>query len=144
MSEKTFQIRFNTNSNSDLDRWRLISDDGEVLVSNIVIDSKTYTTKDYIEGVGDKWHVSCRGVLDIKDGVAHIRVLREDNVLKRHILKTISYRVVATITTVIVAYSLGLSLELSSLLGMGEILLKPMVYFLHERLWYKFGNVGRN
>jgi len=144
MSEKTFQIRFNTNSNNDLDRWRLISDDGEVLVSNIVIDSKTYTTKDYIEGVGDKWHVSCRGVLDIKDGVAHIRVLREDNVLKRHILKTISYRVVATITTVIVAYSLGLSLELSSLLGMGEILLKPMVYFLHERLWYKFGNVGRN
>lgn len=144
MSEKTFQIRFNTNSNSDLDRWRLISDDGEVLVSNIVIDSKTYTTKDYIEGVGDKWHVSCRGVLDIKDGVAHIRVLREDNVLKRHILKTISYRVVATITTVIVAYSLGLSLELSSLLGMGEILLKPMVYFLHERLWYKFGSVGRN
>ena len=144
MSEKTFQIRFNTNSNSDLDRWRLISDDGEVLVSNIVIDSKTYTTKDYIEGVGDKWHVSCRGVLDIKDGVAHIRVLREDNVLKRHILKTISYRVVATITTVIVAYSLGLSLELSSLLGMGEILLKPMIYFLHERLWYKFGSVGRN
>lgn len=144
MSEKTFQIRFNTNSNSDLDRWRLISDDGEVLVSNIVIDSKTYTTKDYIEGVGDKWHVSCRGVLDIKDGVAHIRVLREDNVLKRHILKTISYRVVATITTVIMAYSLGLSLELSSLLGMGEILLKPMIYFLHERLWYKFGSVGRN
>jgi uncharacterized membrane protein len=140
--EKTYQIRFNTNSTTDVDRWRLVCDGGEQLVSNIVIDSQTYTTKDYIEGVGDKWHVSCTGVLHIKDGIAHITVKRKDNALRRHLFKTISYRILGTITTVTVAYSLGMSFEISSLLGVGELVLKPILYFLHERLWYRFGKTG--
>ena len=58
--------------------------------------------------------------------------------LKRHILKTISYRVLATTVTIITAFLLGLSLEMSSLLGVGEILIKPIIYFCHERFWFKF------
>lgn len=58
--------------------------------------------------------------------------------LKRHILKTISYRIIGTLTTVIVAYSLGASVQVSSLLGLGELVLKPILYFLHERFWFKF------
>jgi len=61
-----------------------------------------------------------------------------ENSLKRHILKTISYRILGTLTTVIIAYSLGASLEVSSMLGVGELVLKPIIYFLHERLWYKY------
>jgi len=57
--------------------------------------------------------------------------------LKRHILKTITYRILGTLTTVITAYMLGASLEVSSLLGLGELLIKPIIYFFHERLWYK-------
>ena len=51
--------------------------------------------------------------------------------VKRHILKTISYRIIGTLTTVIVAYLLGASLEVSSLLGLGELILKPIlsIYF---------------
>jgi uncharacterized membrane protein len=49
-----------------------------------------------------------------------------ENSLKRHILKTISYRILGTLTTVIIAYSVG------------ELVLKPVIYFLHERLWYKY------
>ena len=60
-----------------------------------------------------------------------------ENSLKRHILKTISYRILGTLTTVIIAYSLGASLKVSSMLGVGELVLKPVIYFLHERLWYK-------
>jgi uncharacterized membrane protein len=62
----------------------------------------------------------------------------KDYPLKRHILKTISYRILGTLTTVIVAYSLGASLKVSSMLGAGELLLKPVIYFLHERIWYKY------
>ena len=58
--------------------------------------------------------------------------------LKRHILKTMSYRILGTLTTVTIAYSLGASLEVSSMLGVGELVLKPVIYFLHERLWYKY------
>jgi uncharacterized membrane protein len=58
--------------------------------------------------------------------------------LKRHLLKTITYRILGTITTVSVAYCLGASLTVSSLLGVGELVLKPVIYFLHERLWFKY------
>jgi uncharacterized membrane protein len=64
--------------------------------------------------------------------------IKEKSVLLRHILKTISYRLLGTLTTVIVALSLGATTEVSALLGVGELLIKPVIYFFHERLWYKF------
>ena len=60
------------------------------------------------------------------------------NNLLRHIFKTISYRILGTFTTILVAYLLGASFTLASLLGVGELLIKPIIYFLHERLWYKY------
>ena len=97
-----------------------------------------YTTKDWLEEINDyKWHISCEGFCSIKNNIAYVTTVKEESVLTRHILKTISYRILGTITTVAVAYSLGASIELSSLLGIGELLLKPIIYFIHERLWYR-------
>ena len=56
---------------------------------------------------------------------------------KRHILKTVTYRILGTLTTVITAYFLGASIQVSSLIGLGELLVKPLIYFFHERAWYK-------
>lgn len=58
--------------------------------------------------------------------------------LKRHILKTITYRILGTLITVLSAYLLGVTIEISTLLGLGELLLKPIVYFIHERIWFKY------
>ena len=138
---KTYQIRFNTTSTDDSNRWRLITDGQEILVANIYIDAQTYTTKDYIEGLGDKWHITATGILEIKDGNAYITPKRPDNALKRHILKTITYRLFGTTLTVSTAMFLGASIQIASILGAGELLLKPIVYFIHERIWYKFVNV---
>ena len=66
-----------------------------------------------------------------------------ENSLKRHILKTISYRILGTLTTVIIAYSLGASLKVSSMLGVGELVLKPVIYFFHERVWYKYIRINK-
>jgi uncharacterized membrane protein len=135
---KKFQIRFNTVSTSEDDRWRLIEDGKETLVSDIVVNGHVYTTKDWLEEINDyKWHISCEGFCNIKNNIAYVTTVKEESVLTRHILKTISYRILGTITTVAVAYSLGASIELSSLLGIGELLLKPIIYFIHERLWYR-------
>ena len=71
-NKQTFHIRFNTQSTSDEDRWRLICDGKETLHSDIVINTMTYTTHDYIEGVGDKWHMTCVGYLTIKGNKAYI------------------------------------------------------------------------
>ena len=146
MKEKIrkFQIRFNVNSTSEKNRWRLITDGEEQLVSNIIIDGHTYTTMDWMEEIGEyKWHVSCEGYLSIKDDIAYVVTVKEEATLTRHLLKTFSYRILGTLTTFFTAYSLGVSLELSSLLGVGELLIKPTLYFFHERIWYKYIRIGK-
>jgi len=136
---KTYQIRYNTVSKTDNERWRLIEDGKETLVSDIIVDGHTHTTKDWIPEINDfKWHISCIGHCEIKNNIAYITTIKEEFVLVRHILKTISYRFLGTLTTVIAAYCLGASIGLASLLGVGELIFKPIIYFLHERLWYKF------
>lgn len=141
---KVYQIRFNTHSKDDSDRWRLIENGNEIIVGHIIVDGHTSTTKDWMEDIGDfKWHISCVGYCEIKDNVAYIKTVKEEYVLLRHILKTISYRFLGTITTVITAYSLGASFQVSSLLGVGELMIKPIIYFFHERVWYKFLSIKK-
>ena len=41
--EKTYQIRYNTQSKDDSTTWRLICDDEEILVEDIIITAETYT-----------------------------------------------------------------------------------------------------
>jgi uncharacterized membrane protein len=36
----------------------------------------------------------------------------------------------------------GLPLKWAGMVGLGEILIKPIVYFLHERFWYKWIKFG--
>ena len=144
MAIKKFQIRFNVRSTTENERWRLITDGQEVLVSNIVINGHTATTMDWMEDIQEyKWHISCEGELVIKNNIAYVTTVKEESVLARHVLKTVSYRILGTLTTVTVAYSLGASLSMASLLGVGELVIKPVIYFLHERLWYKHIRIGK-
>ena len=62
--------------------------------------------------------------------------------VKRHIAKSISYRFIGTITTIILTVSAGLPLKWAGMVGLGELVLKPVIYFLHERAWYKFIKFG--
>ena len=131
-------LAFCSNTKSINQIQKVNSLEKEILVSNIVITSITHTKSVFIEELNElKYHISCVGVLQIIDNVAIITSSREKNILKRHILKTISYRVLATTTTIGTAMYFGASLEISALLGMGELLIKPFLYFIHERLWYK-------
>jgi uncharacterized membrane protein len=140
---KKFQIRFNVNSTSEVDRWRLITDGDEKLVKDIIIDGHTYTSMDWMEDLGEyKWHVSCEGYVTITNNIAYVVTVKEDAAMLRHILKTISYRFLGTLTTIVTAYSLGVSLELSSLIGIGELMIKPTLYFFHERVWYRYIKFG--
>ena len=62
--------------------------------------------------------------------------------VKRHIAKSISYRFIGTITTIILTVSAGLPLKWAGMVGLGELVLKPIIYFLHERAWYKWIKFG--
>jgi uncharacterized membrane protein len=142
---KTYQIRYNNHSkDNENERWRLIENGNEILVSDIYIDGHTNTTKDWLEEIQDyKWHISCVGHCEIRSNCAYITTIKEESVLIRHILKTISYRFLGTLTTVGVAYSLGATIQMSALLGVGELVMKPFLYFAHERLWYKYVRIKK-
>ena len=56
---------------------------------------------------------------------------------KRSIVKGISWRVVATTTTIIIVYLFFGRLDLAIAAGMIETLLKVALYWAHERVWMK-------
>lgn len=138
-TSKTYQIRYNTVSKDDNERWRLIENGNETLVANIIIDGSTYTTKDWMEEIQDyKWHVTCEGHCEIKNNIAYIKTIKEKSVLKRHILKTISWRIVGTIDTMILGWIVTGNPLTGLKIGILEILTKMTLYFIHERIWYKY------
>lgn len=61
---------------------------------------------------------------------------------KRHILKTISWRIVGTLDTMILSAIITGSWELGLVIGGIEVITKMVLYFLHERAWYKFSKYG--
>jgi uncharacterized membrane protein len=138
---KKYSVRYNTHSTSDKDRWRLLDGETEILVSDIIINSSVQTTKDYIEGLGDKFHITTEGVCEIKDNIAYINPAKTKLTLKRHIYKTISWRVIGTIDTMILGWIITGNPITGLKIGALEILTKMTLYFLHERAWYTWGKV---
>jgi len=57
---------------------------------------------------------------------------------KRHILKTITWRIIATISTILIVWIFTGDLELSLGAGAVEVIIKMILYYLHERMWYKY------
>jgi uncharacterized membrane protein len=62
--------------------------------------------------------------------------------VKRHIAKAITYRLIGTLTTFIISYILTGSITISSTIGFVELIIKPVNYFIHERIWYKYIRFG--
>lgn len=62
--------------------------------------------------------------------------MKNDN--KRHILKTITWRIIATITTILLVWLFTGSVKIGVGLGVVEIMVKTVLYYCHERFWYKF------
>jgi len=53
----------------------------------------------------------------------------------RSLAKAISWRIVASLTTISLVFIFTGNLVLSGTIGFSELLLKPLVYFIHERVW---------
>lgn len=61
---------------------------------------------------------------------------------KRHIAKTISYRVISTTIGIVVVWGVSGSLKVGTAFGIAELVYKPIQYYIHERVWYKFIKYG--
>ncbi|MBS3085987.1 DUF2061 domain-containing protein [Candidatus Pacearchaeota archaeon] len=56
---------------------------------------------------------------------------------KRSIVKSISWRIIATLTTIILVFIFTKSFIISFGVGFFEITLKIIIYYYHERAWNK-------
>jgi uncharacterized membrane protein len=61
---------------------------------------------------------------------------------KRHILKTISWRIIGTLDTMILSWIITGSLKIGMAIGGVEVITKMILYYFHERAWYRFSNYG--
>jgi len=56
---------------------------------------------------------------------------------KRHIIKTVTWRCVGTFDTMLIAWFITGNAMTGLQIGMAEIITKMILYYIHERAWYK-------
>lgn len=57
--------------------------------------------------------------------------------IRRSLAKTISWRIVGTIDTIIISYLITGTLTIALSIGAIELISKMILYFFHERAWNK-------
>ncbi len=56
---------------------------------------------------------------------------------RRHLLKTITWRILGTLDTMVIAWVVTGNPVTGLQIGLAEVLTKMGLYFLHEKAWYK-------
>lgn len=72
------------------------------------------------------------------DFLVHKRGVRRGDSTTKSLIKTISWRVVGTIDTMVIAYVLTGELAVAASIGSVEVFTKMILYYFHERFWNKF------
>jgi hypothetical protein len=61
---------------------------------------------------------------------------------KRHIAKTISYRLISTFVGFIIMWVISGDVKIGAAFGVVELIYKPIQYYIHERVWYRWIKFG--
>ena len=61
---------------------------------------------------------------------------------KRHLAKTISYRIISTLVGFLIMWWATGSITFGAAFGVAELLYKPIQYYIHERIWYRYIRFG--
>jgi len=61
---------------------------------------------------------------------------------ERHIAKTISYRVISTLIGFLIMWWISGSIKIGAAFSVTELIYKPIQYYLHERIWYRWIKFG--
>jgi uncharacterized membrane protein len=61
---------------------------------------------------------------------------------KRHLAKTVSYRIISTLIGFLIMWWVTGSVEFGAAFGVIELVYKPIQYYIHERIWYRFIKFG--
>jgi uncharacterized membrane protein len=61
---------------------------------------------------------------------------------KRHIAKTISYRIISTLIGFLIMWIISDSIKIGAAFSIIELIYKPVQYYIHERVWYNWIKFG--
>jgi uncharacterized membrane protein len=61
---------------------------------------------------------------------------------RRHLAKTVSYRLISTAVGFAIMYFASGSLKVGVFFSVAELIYKPIQYYIHERVWYKYIKFG--
>lgn len=62
---------------------------------------------------------------------------------RRHLAKTITWRIIGTIDTVIIGWVVTGDPWIGVQVGGVEMVTKMVLYYFHERAWFRYGMLGR-
>lgn len=68
-------------------------------------------------------------------------ILFRDPSVKRHVAKTVTWRIVGTLDTMVIGWWVTGNPVTGLKIGGIEMLTKMILYFIHERIWFKL-NLG--
>ena len=60
----------------------------------------------------------------------------------RHLAKAVTWRIIASIVTAIIAYAFGLPPKAVGAVFVADLIIKFVLYYGHERVWYKYIKFG--
>ena len=63
---------------------------------------------------------------------------------KRHIIKAITWRIIGTMDTIFLAWLLTGDWKVGFSIGVVELFTKMLLYYLHERVWYRLNIFREN
>lgn len=61
--------------------------------------------------------------------------IKSEEKIKRSLLKTISWRIIGTLDTILITWFITGTLALAVSIGAIELVTKMLLYFFHERAW---------
>ena len=57
--------------------------------------------------------------------------------INRHIAKTISWRILGTLDSMFLSWVITGDLKVGMQIGLADVIIKMVLYYLHERVWFK-------
>ena len=67
----------------------------------------------------------------------------KDSSYKRHLAKTVTWRIVGTVDTILISWIITGNVFVGLKIGVIEVITKMILYFFHERIWFKI-NLSKN
>jgi len=62
---------------------------------------------------------------------------------RRHLAKTITWRLIGTVDTVLIGWVVTGDPWIGVQVGSVEMVTKMVLYYFHERAWFRYGMLGR-